>query len=170
MKNWFIVLFKISPTSSLLKQQAEVHFLAQERKPKDKLSTRIIDDTTLRFYFPMTLEVNSEMILEAFAATTWYVSASPLSHSLASTLNSLDKGIKNNQGPPLLLKIPSPSVHTMLTRFNYVSFYSCYIVQTMIQLPNLFNLWRVMKIIQRIQILEEWEVQYASVLVLWLIS
>ena len=53
-----------------MKQQEQVHFLAQERKPKDKLSTRIIDDTTLRFYFPMTLEVNSEMIPEAFAATT----------------------------------------------------------------------------------------------------
>ena len=63
-----------------MKQQEQVHFLAQEHERKDKMSTRIIDDTTLRIYFPRTLEVTAATILEAFAATTCTcsVSAFPL--------------------------------------------------------------------------------------------
>ena len=59
-----------------MKQQEQVHFLAQEHERKDKLSNRIIDDTTLIIYFPTTLEVTAATIPEAFAATTHSVSAS----------------------------------------------------------------------------------------------
>ena len=68
----------ISPMNALVTQQEKVHSQApaQEDERKEKMSTRIIDDTTHRIYFPRTLEVTAATIPEAFAATTHSVSAS----------------------------------------------------------------------------------------------
>ena len=44
----------IPPTNSVVNQQQQVHIQTQvqEYKRKDAMSTRVIDETTLRIYFP----------------------------------------------------------------------------------------------------------------------
>ena len=87
-----------------MKQQEQVHIQAQahEHERKDAMNTRVINDTTLRIYFPRIPEVT---------ATIPSVSASSLLHLSVSTSDShdKDKDFKNNQAPPLLLNTPSPS-------------------------------------------------------------
>ena len=54
-------------------QHEKVHFqapvTAQENERKEKMSTRIIDETTLRIYFPRTEEVTSTVNPEIFATS-----------------------------------------------------------------------------------------------------
>ena len=54
----------------------------------------------------------------------------------------------------------------MITRFNNEGTLILSFFQIMIQLSKLLNQWRVMRIIQRNQILEEWEVHFDCILVI----
>ena len=68
----------MSLTNLVVNQQEQVHIQTQvqEYERKDAMSTRVIDETTLRIYFPRTPEVT---------ATIPSVSASSLLHSTATT-------------------------------------------------------------------------------------
>ena len=75
------------------------------------MSTRVIDETILRIFFPKTFEVTAAMSSHTIGVTSQTVSASPLSYacSMASTINFYDKDITNNQGPSLLFKTSAPA-------------------------------------------------------------
>ena len=99
-----LIFQHMSLTNLVVNQQEQIHIQtqAQEYERKDARSTRVIDETTLRMYFPRTPEVT---------ATIPYVSASSVLHSTSTTFNlhDKDKDFTNDQGPPLLLNTPKPS-------------------------------------------------------------
>ena len=78
----------MSPTNLIVNQHEQVHIQAQaqEYERKGTVSTRVIDETTLRN------------------------SSSSLIHSTTLTFNTddKDKDLNNNQGPLLFLKTPTP--------------------------------------------------------------
>ena len=80
-------------------QQEKVHFqaLAQGDERKEKMSTRFINETTLRLYFPRTLEITSVITPGVFETSITETIAA--TNQFASTLN--------NQGPFLLLFAPA---------------------------------------------------------------
>ena len=69
------------------------------------MSTRVIDETTLRIYFPMKPEVTAK-IPSIFASI-------PSMFTTAGSHDN-DKDINNNQGPPMLL-YTNNFTHTMIT-------------------------------------------------------
>ena len=91
-------------------QQEQVHIQAhfQECERKAVMSTRVIDETTLRIYFPRVPDTDSTIPI---------ISASSPGHSTLNTLICQDKATVK-QGPPLLLLAHSPSLLTMLHVFT----------------------------------------------------
>ena len=91
----------ISPMNVLVMQQEKVHFqaLAQGNERKEKISTRAIDEITLRIYFPRTPEITLVIIPGVFATSMTETTAA--TNQFASTLS--------NQGPPLLLYTSAPA-------------------------------------------------------------
>ena len=61
------------------------------------MSTRSIDETTLRLYFPRTLEIAPVVTSGVFS--TWIAETIAATNQFAPTLN--------NQDPPLLLSAPA---------------------------------------------------------------
>ena len=71
----------------------------QEYERKDGVSTRVIDETTLRIYLPWVKKAD---------LTTPLIAASSSEHSIETIVAFQDEAIKT-QGPPLLLITHSPS-------------------------------------------------------------
>ena len=90
-------------TNLMVNQQGQVYIQAQaqEYEQKDTVSMRVIDEATLRIYFPRLAEVT---------ATIPSVYAFSLSHSTTLTFDTheKDKDVHNNKGPLLLLNTPTP--------------------------------------------------------------
>ena len=83
-------------------EQSHIQTQVQEYEQKDAMSTRVIDETTLRIYFPRTPNAD---------ATIPFISASSSGHSTATTFVSQEKEKEdiNIQCLPLLLITRSPS-------------------------------------------------------------
>ena len=66
----------MSPTNVVVKKQEQVHVqtLAQEYERKDKMSRRVIDETTLRIYFPRIFEVTATTIPDTIGGSNFQFS------------------------------------------------------------------------------------------------
>ena len=92
-------------------QQEQIHIQTQvqEYQRKDAMSTRVIDETILRIYFPRTSDVEATIPIGCVSSSRYYT---------ATTFVSQEKAI-NIQGPRLFLITRSPSLD-MFTRFYVV--------------------------------------------------
>ena len=89
---------------ALQQQSVHIQTQVQEYEQKSKMSTRVIDETTFRLYFPRN-PIDDSLI--------------PTSEPFRSTLSSsIDEDMATStQGPPMLSIAPSPSLPTMLHDF-----------------------------------------------------
>ena len=101
-------------TNPVAIQQEQIHIQTQvqEYGRKDAMSMRVIDETTLRIYFPTVPDTDSTIPIS---------SASLPGHSTITTLVFQDEATVT-QGPPQLLFEHSPSLPTMFTRVYLAKF------------------------------------------------
>ena len=99
------IIQNIPLTNPVINQQEQVHIQTeiQEYERKDAISTRVIDETTLRIYFPRVPNADSTIPITS--------TLSP-GHFTTNTLAVQDEA-SDTQGPPLLLFAHSPSLPTM---------------------------------------------------------
>ena len=93
-------------------EQSRIQTKVQEYERKDVMSTRAIDESTLRIYFPKAPDADSTFPI---------ISATSSGHSTTTTLAFKDWAT-DMQGPPLLLFAHSPSLPTMSTRLYLAKF------------------------------------------------
>ena len=121
---------------AIQQRQVRIEEQVQEHEQKDKVSSRVVDPTYLRIYFPRVPDAVSMIPI---------ISALLLERPTIATLICQDEAFIT-QGQPLLLFAYSPSLPTTLQESTWLNFIKIFLIfQRRIHHLTHVHSWRVME-------------------------